>query len=219
MGKTAPVNEVLASLALVLVFVLVGGYFSASELALVSLRDSQVDRLAGKRGDRVRKLRSDSNRFLASVQVGVTLAGFFASAYGGSTLSGPLGELLSAWGVPAGIAGTVAFIAVTAFISYLSLVLGELVPKRLALQRSERVALFVAPTLDRVATLTRPVVVLLSVSTNAVVRMLGLDPRAGARRSPRRSCATWSARTASWAPRSAGCSATCSAPPTASSGP
>ncbi len=179
MGKTAPVNEVLTSLALVLVFVLVGGYFSASELALVSLRDSQVDRLAGKRGDRVRKLRSDSNRFLASVQVGVTLAGFFASAYGGSTLSGPLGELLSAWGVPAGIAGTVAFIAVTAFISYLSLVLGELVPKRLALQRSERIALFVAPTLDRVATLTRPVVGLLSVSTNAVVRMLGLDPRAG----------------------------------------
>ena len=179
MGKTAPVNEVLTSLALVLVFVLVGGYFSASELALVSLRDSQVDRLAGKRGDRVRKLRSDSNRFLASVQVGVTLAGFFASAYGGSTLSGPLGELLAAWGVPAGIAGTVAFIAVTAFISYLSLVLGELVPKRLALQRSERVALFVAPTLDRVATLTRPVVGLLSVSTNAVVRMLGLDPRAG----------------------------------------
>jgi putative hemolysin len=173
------VNEVLTSLALVLVFVLVGGYFSASELALVSLRDSQVDRLAGKRGDRVRKLRSDSNRFLASVQVGVTLAGFFASAYGGSTLSGPLGELLAGWGVPAGIAGTVAFIAVTAFISYLSLVLGELVPKRLALQRSERVALFVAPTLDRVATLTRPVVGLLSVSTNAVVRMLGLDPRAG----------------------------------------
>ena len=171
-------NGVLTSLALVLVFVLIGGYFSASELALVSLRDSQVDRLPGKRGNRVRKLRADSNRFLASVQVGVTLAGFFASAYGGSTLSEPLAEVLVGWGVPAGIAGTVAFIAVTAFISYLSLVLGELVPKRLALQRGERVALFVAPALDRVATLTRPVVWLLSASTNAVVRMLGLDPRA-----------------------------------------
>ena len=90
------------------------------------------------------------------MQVGVTLAGFFASAYGGSTLSEPLGEVLAGWGVPAGIAGTVAFIAVTAFISYLSLVLGELVPKRLALQRGEGVALFVAPMLDRVATLTRP---------------------------------------------------------------
>jgi putative hemolysin len=172
------VNDVLTSLGLILVFVLVGGYFSASELALVSLRDSQVDRLPGKRGDRVRKLRSDSNRFLASVQVGVTLAGFFASAYGGATLSDPLGGVLAGWGVPAGVARTVAFIAVTAFISYLSLVLGELVPKRLALQRSEGVALFVAPTLDRVASLTRPIVWLLSVSTNAVVRLLGLDPRA-----------------------------------------
>jgi putative hemolysin len=113
------------------------------------------------------------------VQVGVTLAGFFASAYGGSTLSEPFGRVLVAWGVPEGIAGTAAFIAVTAFISYLSLVLGELVPKRLAMQRSEGVALFVAPMLDRVATITRPVVWLLSASTSAVVRMLGLDPRAG----------------------------------------
>ena len=174
-----PVNDVLISLGLVLLFVLIGGYFSASELALVSLRDSQVDRLTGKRGDKVRKLRADSNRFLAAVQVGVTLAGFFASAYGGSTLSGPLGTLLARWGVPAGISETVAFIAVTAFISYLSLVFGELVPKRLALQRSEGVALFVAPVLDRVATITRPIIWLLSRSTNLVVRMLGLDPRAG----------------------------------------
>jgi putative hemolysin len=81
--------------------------------------------------------------------------------------------------MPVGVAGTVAFVAVTAFISYLSLVLGELVPKRLALQRGEGVALFVAPTLDRVATLTRPIVWLLSASTSVVVRMLGMDPRAG----------------------------------------
>ncbi len=171
-------DGVLLSLGLVLAFVLIGGYFSASELALVSLRDSQVERLSGRRGDRVRKLRGDSNRFLASVQVGVTLAGFFASAYGGSTLSEPFGTVLTGFGVPAGMAGTAAFIGVTAFISYLSLVLGELVPKRLAMLHSEGVALFVAPVLDRVATLTRPVVWLLSVSTNAVVRLLGQDPRA-----------------------------------------
>src|SRR6476620_8568837 len=100
--NAGPVNGVLTSLALVLVFVLIGGYFSGSELAVVSRRDSQVDRLPGKRGDRVRKLRVDSNRFLASVQVGVTFAGFFASAYGGSTLSEPLGNVLVAWGVPVG---------------------------------------------------------------------------------------------------------------------
>ncbi len=177
-GNTAAVNEVLISLALVLVFVLIGGYFSGSELAVITLRDSQVDRLPGRRGDRVRKLRADPTRFLASVQVGVTFAGFFASAYGGSTLSEPLARVLIGWGVPAGVAGTAAFIAVTAFISYLSLVLGELVPKRLAQQRAEGFAMFVAPVLDRIASLSRPIVRLLSVSTDLVVRMLGLDPRA-----------------------------------------
>jgi putative hemolysin len=178
-GKTAPVNAVLTSLGLVLLFVLIGGYFSGSELAVLTLRDSQVERLPGRRGDRVRKLRTDSSRFLASVQVGVTFAGFFASAYGGSTLAEPLGSLLDGWGVPEPAAGTVAFVGVTAFISYLSLVLGELVPKRLALQRAESVALFVSPVLDVVAVVTRPVVWLLSVSTNLIVRMLGLDPKAG----------------------------------------
>jgi putative hemolysin len=173
------VNDVVTSLALVVLFVLIGGFFAASELALVTLRDSQAERLPGRRGDRVRKLRGDPNRFLASVQVGVTVAGFFASAYGGSTLSGPLADLLTQWGVPAGVAGTVAFIAVTAFISYLSLVLGELGPKRLALQRPEAVSRAVAPVLDRIASLSRPVVWLLSRSTNLVVRMLGMDPRAG----------------------------------------
>jgi putative hemolysin len=173
------VSDVLTSLGLVLLFVLIGGYFSGSELAVVTLRDSQVDRLPGRRGDRVRRLRTDSNRFLASVQVGVTLAGFFASAYGGSTLSEPLATVLTGWGLPEGVASTAAFIAVTAFISYLSLVLGELVPKRLALQYPERVAVFVAPVLNRVATISRPIVWLLSVSTNVVVRMLGLDPKAG----------------------------------------
>src|SRR5690348_6556447 len=133
------VSDVLTSLALVLVFVLVGGYFSGSELALVTLRDSQVERLAhaGRRGAKVARLRADSNRLLASVQIGVTLAGFFASAYGGSTLTGPLAGVLARWGLPAGLDQTVALIVVTAGISYLSLVLGELAPKRLALQRPE----------------------------------------------------------------------------------
>jgi putative hemolysin len=174
------VNDVLLSLALVLLFVLIGGVFSASELALVSLRDAQVRRMAeaDRRGERVARLRGDSNRFLSAVQIGVTLAGFFSAAYGGSTLSGPLGAVLIGWGLPEGAAGTVAFVLVTIAISYLSLVLGELVPKRLALQRPEAVARSVAPMLDRVAGLFRPLIWLLGRSTNAVVRLLGLDPRA-----------------------------------------
>ena len=169
-------SSTFLSLALVVLFVLIGGFFSGSELAVLTLRDSQVDRLPGRRGQRVRRLRMDPSRFLASVQVGVTFAGFFASAYGGATLSEPLGRVLAAWGLPEGVAGTVAFVAVTAFISYLSLVLGELVPKRLALQRAEGLAMVVSPVLDVVARLTRPIVWLLSVSTNLIVRILGLNP-------------------------------------------
>jgi putative hemolysin len=173
-------NGIALNIGLVLLFVLIGGFFSASELALVSLRDSQVARLAerSRRGARVAALRQDSNRFLASVQIGVTLAGFFSAAYGGSTLAAPLASVLASWGLSDGVADTVALVLVTVAISYLSLVLGELVPKRLALQRAEAVALFAAPVLERIATISRPVIGLLSVSTNAVVRLLGLDPEA-----------------------------------------
>jgi putative hemolysin len=172
-------SGVLISLGLVVLFVMVGGFFSGSELAVLALRDSQVDRLPGGRGQRVQRLRVDPSRFLASVQIGVTFAGFFASAYGGATLSEPLAGVLIGWGFPAGLAGSAAFVGVTAFISYLSLVLGELVPKRLALQRGEGIALFVSPVLEVVARVSRPVVWLLSVSTNLIVRVLGLDPHQG----------------------------------------
>ena len=169
------------SAVVILVLVLIGGYFAASELALVSLRTSQVQLLAtsGRRGARVAGLRQDSNRFLAAVQIGVTLAGFLSAAVGGATIAVELAPVLTGWGLPEEAASTVALVAVTAVISYVSLVLGELVPKRLALQKPEAVSMFVAPALDRLATAARPVIWLLSRSTNAVVRLLGLDPHAG----------------------------------------
>jgi putative hemolysin len=114
------------------------------------------------------------------VQVGVTFAGFFASAYGGATLSEPWGATLEAWGLPASVASSVAFVSVTAFVSYLSLVLGELVPKRIALQRAEGIALTVSPVLELVAWIGRPVVWLLSHTTNLLVRLLGFNPHQGA---------------------------------------
>ncbi|WP_214367663.1 hemolysin family protein [Pseudonocardia sp. H11422] len=167
---------------LVLLFVLVGGYFAASEIALVSLRDAQVRRLAerGKRGRAVARLREDPSRFLSAVQIGVTFAGFFAASYGGATLAVELQRVLVGSGLSGGLAGTVALVLVTLAVSYVSLVLGELVPKRLAMQRPETVALWVAPVLDWVARLFRPVIWLLTVSTNAVVRLLGIDPHARA---------------------------------------
>ncbi|MGN8247161.1 hemolysin family protein [Cellulomonas soli] len=168
------------NIALVLLFILVGGVFAGTELALVSLRESQVTRLAQQstRGARVAKVARDPNRFLASVQIGVTLAGFFSAAYGASTLAPDFAPAFVRLGLSSGAADATALVVLTLVIAYLSLVLGELVPKRLALQRAATVALLVGPPLDRFASLMRPVVWLLSVSTNAVVRMLGGDPRA-----------------------------------------
>jgi putative hemolysin len=175
------VNELLVNLAVVFLFTLIGGFFAASEIALVSLRDSQVGRLAetaGRRGRRVRQLIDDPNRFLAAVQVGVTLAGFLSAGFGASQIAPQVAPALESLGLPASAAGTVAFVGVTVLIAYLSLVFGELVPKRLALQRAESVALAVTGPVDLLARLSRPFIWLLSVSTDTVVRLLGLDPDA-----------------------------------------
>nr|WP_281386469.1 hemolysin family protein [Jiangella mangrovi] len=165
---------------LVLVFILIGGVFAATELALVSLRESQLGQMAhqSRRGERVSELARNPNRFLSAVQIGVTVAGFFSAAYGASTLAPDLSPLLQDAGLPEGAADTLSFIALTLFIAYLSLVLGELVPKRIALQRAAGVAMAVAPPLDRFATLMRPVIWFLSKSTDLVVRGLGGDPSA-----------------------------------------
>ncbi|WP_433786264.1 hemolysin family protein [Actinomycetospora sp. CA-101289] len=171
--------DVALEIGLVLLFVLIGGFFAAAEIALVSLRSGQVTALAegSARGRAVARLRGDSNRFLSAVQIGVTFTGFFASSYGGATLATRLQPGLAGLGLPIALASTAALVLVTALVSYLSLVVGELVPKRLALQKPEAVSLTTAPVLDRLATLTRPLIWLLSRSTNAVVRVLGVDPR------------------------------------------
>ena len=163
---------------LVLAFILVGGVFAATEIALVSLRSGQVERLdaAGGRGHAVAALARDPNRFLSAVQIGVTVAGFFSAAFGASTLAPSFAPAFESLGVPA--PGTVSLVVTTLVVSYLSLVLGELVPKRLALQRSVGVAKLFAPPLGRFATVMTPVIWLLSLSTNLLVRLLGGNPDA-----------------------------------------
>ena len=169
----------LVDAVLVLAFVLLGGAFAAAEIALVSLREGQVKALRerSRRGERLARLVGDPNRFLAAVQVGVTLAGFFSAAFGAATLAGPVADLLVGWGVPDGLADTLSFVGITVLIAYVSLVLGELAPKRLALQRAESVALVAAAPLDRIATAFRPLIWLLSRTTDLVVRLAGGDPR------------------------------------------
>jgi putative hemolysin len=150
-------------------------------MALVSLREGQVRALSqrGKRGQRAARLASDPNRFFSAVQIGVTLATLVTGAYGADTLAGVLKSWLVRQHMTAGWAGPVAFLAVTICITFVSLILGELAPKRIGLQRAPRVALVAAPLLDRIATLARPVVWLLTECTNLVVAVLGGDPRVG----------------------------------------
>ena len=182
-------NDTVVNALLVLFFLLVGAFFAGSEIALVSLRDGQVRSLAqrGRRGQKVARLHADPNRFLAAVQIGVTLAGFLSAAFGASAFADDLSPVLRGWGVPGGPDGDpdahdaaywLSFIVVTLVITYLSLVISELAPKRLALQRAEAFSMFSAPTLDRVARLSRPIIWLLSKSSDLLVRVFGGDPAA-----------------------------------------
>ena len=173
-------QDTVLNVLLVIAFVLVGGVFAATELALVSLREGQIDKMEkeGGRAARTARLARDPNRFLAAVQIGVTVAGFLSAAYGASTLAPDFAPLLVDLGLSQTSAATTALIVLTLVIAYLSLVLGELVPKRLAMQHTERLSRAVGPPLDVFAKLMRPVVWLLSKSTNGVVRLLGGDPNA-----------------------------------------
>ena len=178
-GQVHAVSGPWLDVLLVAVFILIGGVFASTELALVSLREGQARALAerGRRGQRVARLVAEPNRFLAAVQVGVTLAGFLSAAFGAARLAVPMSTLLEDAGLAEGPSDTVALVLVTLIISYFSLVFSELAPKRLALQRPEVVSMAFAPALDRFATLSRPVIWLLSHSTDVVVRMLGGDPQ------------------------------------------
>ena len=170
-------NAVGWDILIVLVIILVGGFFAAAEMALVSLRDGQVRALArqGKRGKRAARLAQDPNRFLSAVQIGVTVATLLSGAVGAETLASDLRTVFDRH-MSTGLASVLSLAAVTLSISFVTLIFGELAPKRLALQRAERVSLAAAPVLDRLATLARPLVWLLSRLTNLVVRMLGGDP-------------------------------------------
>ena len=169
----------LVNFLLVLFFVLLGGVFAGTEMALVSLRESQVRQIEklGKGGARTAALARNPNRFLATVQIGVTLSGFFSAAYGASTIAPDIEPLLEGMGMgPA--AEPVSFIGMTFLVAYMSLVLGELVPKRLAMQNAVGFTKVLAPPLITLSEVMRPVIWTLSVSTNALVKLVGGDPHA-----------------------------------------
>lgn len=162
-------------IVLVLLLVVANGVFAMAEIAVVSSRKSRLRMLAeagDARAEAALALTTDPNRFLSTVQVGITLVGVFAGAYGGATLAEPLAERLA--GVPwiGRWSGGIALTIVVAAITYLSLVVGELVPKRIALGAPERIARTIARPMTVLSKIATPLVALLSVSTDALLRLL-----------------------------------------------
>jgi putative hemolysin len=174
-------GQTLLNIGIVLLLILIEGLFVAAEISLVSLRESQVRAMAeaSRRGAIVERLISDPNRFLAAVQIGVTSTALLSSAFGAVTLSNEAKRFLVRHGWGDGLASVVGVVGVTLIITFVTLVVGELAPKRLALQRPEASARLFAPPLNRLAGAFRPVIWLLSRSTNGLVRILGGDPNAG----------------------------------------
>ena len=171
--------HILRDIGLVLLFIGIAGLFVAAEIALISLRESQIRQLEGKsrRGDRVVALTRNPNRFLAAAQVGITFLGFLSAAFGAERLGKYISPVFEDWGLSEGVSKTLALISITIVIAYISLVFGELVPKRLALYRTEIIALAVAPSIDFTAKVFRPVIWLLSKSTDAIVKLFGLSSK------------------------------------------
>ncbi|WIY83281.1 hemolysin family protein [Propionimicrobium sp. PCR01-08-3] len=173
--------DLLISIGVIFVLLFVGFLFSAAEMALVTLRDSQIQKLQakGKRGQAIVALTDNPNKFLSSVQIGVTLAGFLSSAFGSDSLAG---KYLAPWfeslGLASGLSSVLAVIVITAIISFLSIVLSELTAKRMAMQRTEEFALALAPMVSAIAKVATPLIWLIDKCTNIMVRILGGDPAA-----------------------------------------
>ncbi|WP_231743381.1 CNNM domain-containing protein [Mycobacterium sp. GA-2829] len=173
-------NDYWLNVALVIALVILNGLLSGSEAAFISLREGQLRELAHHGGRRSRaavRLAREPNRYLTTIQLGITLAGFFASATAAVTLAQPLTGLLSFLG-PAAAPG-VSVAAVTVVVAGVTLVAGELAPKRLGMQYARRWAVVAAAPLTALSTVAAPVAWVLSRATDLVVRILGGDPAVG----------------------------------------
>ncbi|HHT05286.1 MAG TPA: HlyC/CorC family transporter [Hydrogenispora sp.] len=166
--------------------IVLNAFFAASEIALISLNENKIKYMAdegNKKAKQIKKVLSEPSKFLATIQIGITLAGFLASAFAAESFAGRLVNLIKKTQVPVSenILKTAAVIIITIILSYFTLVLGELVPKRLAMKKAEPISFFVVSPLYFLSMAASPFVKLLTVSTNFVVRLFGIDPHADER--------------------------------------
>lgn len=178
-------TSIIWKLVLLFVLILVNAFFAMSEIAIITLNDNKIKAMAedGHKGaKRVLSLTKNPSGFLSSIQIGITLAGFLTSASAADSFSGPLANWIYSfswakfWNVS--VWQGISLVLVTIIISYFSLVLGELVPKRIGMQAAEKISFKIAPVLLFIKSCFKPFIAFLTVSTNLVVRMLGFDPNA-----------------------------------------
>ena len=177
-------GSIMLKLILLFALILVNAFFAMSELAVITLNDSKIEKMAEDgdvRAQKVLRLTSDSSRFLSTIQVGVTLAGFLTSAVAATSFS----EVLAGWlcnvlditsKTAQGFVSSVSLVLITLIISYFSLVLGELLPKRIAMHNPESISFRIVGILLFLRGFLRPLVALLSASTNALLRLIGINP-------------------------------------------
>ncbi|HQN74729.1 MAG TPA: hemolysin family protein [Bacillota bacterium] len=170
--------EDLYILLLIVILILINGFFAASEMAMVSLNPNKILQLANegnKKAKILKKISVDSTKYLSAIQVAITLAGFLSSAIAGSNLASNFVDLFLAIGI--NISANLAVVIITVILSFFTLVFGELVPKKIALNNPEKIALLSARTIQLTLYLSKPAVWLLSITTTGIVRILGLDSK------------------------------------------
>lgn len=171
-------------LLLQLLLILINAFFACSEIAVVSLNEKKIEKLAddgNKKAAKILSMLKNPEKFLSTIQISITLAGFLGSAFAADNFAGKLSSWvcndLKFTALSEKTVGTLSIIVVTLLLSYVTLVLGELVPKRIAMKKPEKVAMFVCGVISAASVIARPVVWLLSASTNGVLRLIGIDPK------------------------------------------
>ena len=176
MQSEAESVNITSQIILIVILTLINAFFASAEMAIVSLNKNKIKILAeegNKKAEILLKLMDEPTKFLSTIQVGITLAGFFNSASAATGISSNLASYLGKYNIP--YSGKISLIIVTIIISYITLVFGELFPKRIALKKSEAIAMFSVRPILYVSKITSPFIKLLSASTNILVRISGLD--------------------------------------------
>ena len=171
----------IGAILLQIVLIFLNAIFASAEIAVISMNDTKLENMARKGNRRARKLvdlTAQPARFLATIQVAITLAGFLGSAYAADNFAEPLVKKLVEAGVeaPVSVLNSVCVFVITIIIAYFSIVFGELIPKRVAMNKTEQIALSVSPILSIVSIIFKPLVWLLTASTNLVLRLMGINP-------------------------------------------